>query len=117
MNQSAFWSMCHGYYHGFEQFRMDYREHFGKDAYEGAVVHFRWYVIWSTSTAGTLTCCRGVGKSMSAEEHKTHVEELKVFRKRFDENVMTKDPDSLSDAIMIMQYGSANPKYRDQPNE
>jgi len=109
--------MCHDHYHGFEQFRRDYGEHFGKDAYEGAVVHFSWFVLWSSSTAGTLTCCRAVGKSVSAEEHKAQVEELKVFRKWFDKNVMTKDPDSLSDAIMIMPYGSSNPKYRDQPNE
>ena len=35
--------MCHDYYHGFAQFRKDYRERFGKEAYEGEIVHFRWY--------------------------------------------------------------------------
>jgi hypothetical protein len=30
---------------------------------------------------------------------------------------MSHDQDTLSDAIMIMPYGSANPKYRDKPNE
>jgi hypothetical protein len=43
--------------------------------------------------------------------------ELKVFRDWFDDNVFSSDPASLSDAIMIMPYGSANPKYRDSSNE
>lgn len=45
------------------------------------------------------------------------MKELKTFRDWFNENVMSSDPETFSDAIMIMPYGSANPKYRDMPNE
>jgi hypothetical protein len=43
--------------------------------------------------------------------------ELRVFREWFNENVFTSDAETGSEAIMIMPYGSANPKYRDSPNE
>jgi hypothetical protein len=45
------------------------------------------------------------------------MEELKVFRDWFNEKIMTSSDATFSDAIMIMPYGSANPKYRDVPNE
>jgi hypothetical protein len=45
------------------------------------------------------------------------MKELKVFRAWFSENVFSSDLQSGSDAVMIMPYGSANPKYRDSPNE
>lgn len=60
---------------------------------------------------------RGLGKSVTNDEYETYMNELRVFRKWFNENVFSTDPESLSDAIMIMPYGSANPKYRDSPNE
>lgn len=40
--QSAFWALCYDYYHGFDQFRNDYQQKFGKEAYVGPVVRFRW---------------------------------------------------------------------------
>ena len=45
------------------------------------------------------------------------MKELEVFRNWFDQNILTTDAETLSDAIMIMPYGSAKPKYRDSPNE
>jgi hypothetical protein len=45
------------------------------------------------------------------------MEELKVFRDWFNDNIMMPTDTALSDAIMIMPCGSANPKYRDTPNE
>ncbi|KAI0867911.1 putative amidase [Hypoxylon argillaceum] len=40
-----------------------------------------------------------------------------VFRTWFGVNVLAADSETLSNAIMIMPYGSAKPKYRDAPNE
>ncbi|KAF2240819.1 putative amidase [Trematosphaeria pertusa] len=99
--KSAFWAMCRDYNKMFERFHADYEEKYGKEPYEGAVVKFRW----------------GIGKAVSDEQYQEHTHELKVFRDWFNKNVMTSDPESLSDAIMLMPYGSANPKYRDTPNE
>ncbi|KAJ5930812.1 hypothetical protein N7466_006305 [Penicillium verhagenii] len=58
----------------------------------------------------------GIGKEVTAEEYAAYRQELKVFRTWFVDNIFARDPDTLSDAIMIMPYGSANPKYRDRPN-
>ncbi|KAL4936545.1 amidase signature domain-containing protein [Aspergillus oleicola] len=99
--KSAFWSMCHDYYHGFDDFRAKYKSTYNKDPYEGPVVNFRW----------------GIGKAVTPEEYKTYREELEIFRKWFEENVFSHDPNSISEAIMIMPYGAANPKYRDSANE
>ncbi|KAJ5160568.1 uncharacterized protein N7482_007572 [Penicillium canariense] len=101
LSKSAFWSMCHDYYHGFDDFRARYSEKYGKPPYEGPVVNFRW----------------GIGKEVTPDEYKTYREELKIFQNWFNENVFSHDPSSMSEAIMIMPYGSANPKYRDSPNE
>ncbi len=60
---------------------------------------------------------RGIGKSFTDDEYETYVKELEVFRNWFDQNVLTMDPETLSDATMVMPYGSAKPKYRDSPNE
>lgn len=62
-------------------------------------------------------CVRGVGKEVTLDEYNAYREELKVFQRWFDENIFSQDPNTLSDAIMIMPYGSANPKYRDIANE
>jgi hypothetical protein len=64
-----------------------------------------------------LIKCRGVGKATTREERDTYLEALKVFRQWFNENILSSVENSLSDAIMIMPYGSANPKFRDSANE
>ncbi|KAF2652401.1 putative amidase [Lophiostoma macrostomum CBS 122681] len=99
--RSAFWSLCRDYNKMFEPYHEDYRKKFGKEPYEGVITSFRW----------------GIGRSVSEEQYQNHTHALHVFREWFDKNVMTSDSESLSDAIMPMPYGSANPKYRDVPNE
>jgi len=99
--KSAFWSLCHDYYHEFDDYRDKYKAKFGKDAYEGPIAQYRW----------------GIGKNVTTEEYNVYMNELRVFRDWFNENVFSSDAKSGSQAIMIMPYGSANPKYRDSPNE
>lgn len=43
--KSAFWSLCRDYYLEFADYRSKYQERFHKDAYEGPVAHYRWYII------------------------------------------------------------------------
>jgi len=99
--KSAFWSLCHDYYHEFDDYRDKFRAKLGTEAYEGPVVKYRW----------------GIGKQVTSEEYDTYMNELKIFREWFNDNIFSSDPESGSEAIMIMPYGSANPKYRDSPNE
>lgn len=42
---------------------------------------------------------------------------MKVFRDWFNDNILSQDSSTMSDAIMIMPYGSANPRYLEDPNE
>ncbi|KAI1109788.1 putative amidase [Nemania sp. NC0429] len=100
-SQSAFWAMCRDYYQGFNEFRSKYKATYGKQPYVGPVVRYRW----------------GIGEAVTDDEYHTFTEELRVFRKWFDDNIMSTSDESLSDAVMLMPYGSANPKYRDAPNE
>lgn len=60
---------------------------------------------------------RATGEAVTNIEAGEYREKLHVFRKWFSENVLSATADLLSDAIMIMPYGSAKPKYRDTPNE
>jgi hypothetical protein len=98
--KSAFWALCYDYYHGFDDFRDEYKAKFGKDAFVSSVVRFRW----------------GVGKEVTPEEYETYLEELAVFRDWFSDFVMGPNSDTLSSAILIMPYGEADPEYRDDPS-
>ncbi|CAF9916091.1 MAG: hypothetical protein HETSPECPRED_002755 [Heterodermia speciosa] len=98
--QSAFWPMCYSYYHTYEGFRKSYREKYGSEPYVGPVVRFRW----------------GIGETVSQQDFHKGRAELQVFRQWFDANVLSSDPVTMSDAIMIMPYGMGGPKYRDAPN-
>ncbi|KAI1084627.1 putative amidase [Whalleya microplaca] len=99
--KSAFWPMCRDYYQGFDDYRAKYKAKYEREAYVGPVTRYRW----------------GVGMAVSEENYKNYTGELEVFRDWFNKNVFSTDPETLSDAIMIMPYGSARPKYRDDPNE
>lgn len=50
------------------------------------------------------------------EERQRGVEEMKIFRACFEERIMGQDSDGVTDAVMVMLFGSAQPKYRDDPN-
>jgi len=45
------------------------------------------------------------------------VAEMKIFRTWFEKNIMGQDGNTVTDAIMIMPFGSATPKYRDDANK
>ena len=42
---------------------------------------------------------------------------MKAFRTWFEKNVMGPDKDTVTDAVMIMPFGAATPKYRDDANK
>ncbi|VUC36601.1 unnamed protein product [Clonostachys rosea] len=98
--KSAFWALCYDYYHGFDDFRDEYKAKFGKDAFASSVVRFRW----------------NIGKEVTTEEYETYLKQLEVFRDWFSQRVMGPDPDTLSNAVLIMPYGAPEPEYRDEPN-
>lgn len=64
----------------------------------------------------SLDVARGIGETVSQQDFHKGRAELQVFRQWFDANVLSSDPVTMSDAIMIMPYGMGGPKYRDAPN-
>ena len=59
---------------------------------------------------------RDIGKETSGQEAAKGWEEQRVFREWFNETIMSSDANRLSNAVMIVPYGSALPNYRDEPN-
>ena len=53
---------------------------------------------------------------MSHQDFEKRRAEMGVFRRWFDANILSSDPETKSDAIMIMPYGMGGPKYRDDSN-
>jgi hypothetical protein len=60
--------------------------------------------------------CRDIGKTVSVDDKDQSIAQLDVFRKWFNENVMSETSTLLSDAVMVMPFGNATPHYRDEPN-
>lgn len=59
---------------------------------------------------------RNIGASITREQRDEAESELAVFRQWFDDNVLKPNPESLSDAILVLPSGKATPDYRDTPN-
>lgn len=57
---------------------------------------------------------RDKGASITTEERTEGKAHLAVFRQWFYENVLKHDPDSLSDAILVLPEGKGVPEYRDE---
>ncbi|KAH7305028.1 amidase signature domain-containing protein [Stachybotrys elegans] len=98
--KSAFWALCHDYFHGFDRFRDEYKRKYDKDVFVSSVVQFRW----------------NIGKGVTREEYDGHLKELEVFRNWFTENFIKPTSETLSDSVLVMPYGEPHPEYRDDPN-
>lgn len=42
-SQAPFWSLCHDYYHKYDQFRADYDDAVGREPFVEASPRYRWY--------------------------------------------------------------------------
>ncbi|PNS16062.1 hypothetical protein CAC42_4463 [Sphaceloma murrayae] len=99
--QDAVWPMYYDTYHTFDNFRKDYRAAFGKEAFVGPYMRKRW----------------SLAVPFTEEKQTGGVAEMKIFRTWFDEHIMGKGPDGITIAFALMPFGSATPKYRDDPNK
>jgi hypothetical protein len=50
------------------------------------------------------------------EDKDQGIVQLDVFRKWFNDKVMSETSTLLSDAVMVMPFANATPNYRDEPN-
>ncbi|KAK0121858.1 hypothetical protein ONS95_010137 [Cadophora gregata] len=101
LEMSAVWPMYYDTYHTFDNFRQDYAAKSGKEAFVGPYMRKRW----------------SIAVPFTKEDRTKGVAEMKVFRTWFEKNIMGQDDDTVTDAIMIMPFGAAAPKYRDDPNK
>jgi hypothetical protein len=65
----------------------------------------------------SLTLSRSIAVSFTAEDRAQGVAEMNVFRVWFERNILGRDADTVTNAVMIMPFGSPHPKYRDDPNK
>lgn len=93
--------MYYDTYHTFDTFRADYLAKFGKEAFVGPYMRKRW----------------SIAVPFTKEERAQGVAEMKIFRTWFETNIMGQHSDTVTDAIMVMPFGSASPKYRDDSNK
>jgi hypothetical protein len=61
-----------------------------------------------------LTKHRERAKPFTAEDRDRGLDELDIFRQWFSKNVLASESDLLSNAILIMPFGSGEPQWRDQ---
>lgn len=64
-----------------------------------------------------LHISRSIAVPFTAEERAQGVKWMEVFRAWFEKNILGQDNDSVTNAVMIMSFGSPNPKYRDDHNK
>lgn len=118
-SQAPFWSLCHDYYHKYDQFRADYDDAVGREPFVEASPRYRWYVcplpflIMLTRLVKLTLCTRKIGESVTNDDYEEYLDRLDTFRTWFDKNVMPLSSDS--DDIMILPAGIAEQKYRDEP--
>lgn len=118
-SQAPFWSLCHDYYHKYDQFRADYDDAVGREAFVEASPRYRWYVcplpslIMLTRLVKLNLCTRKIGESVTNDDYEEYLDRLDTFRTWFDETVMSLGSDS--DDIMILPPAIGEQKYRDEP--
>lgn len=60
---------------------------------------------------------RSIAVPFTKEQRAQGVAEMGVFRTWFEKNIMGPSRDTVTDAVMVMPFGSAAPKYRDDANK
>ncbi|KAI0856904.1 putative amidase [Xylaria cubensis] len=101
LEMSAVWPMYYDTYHTFDDFRQDYLAKYGKPPFIGPYMRKRW----------------SIAVPFTKEERAQGVAEMDVFRTWFKNNIMGEDRNTVTDAVMIMPFGAAAPKYRDDANK
>ncbi|KAL2275630.1 hypothetical protein FJTKL_01697 [Diaporthe vaccinii] len=100
LKKAPFWSLCHDYYHKFDEFRADYSDAVGREPFVEASPRYRWKI----------------GESVTNDDYDEYLDRLGTFRTWFEETVMPLS--SGSNDIMILPAGIAGQKYRDElPSE
>lgn len=118
-SQAPFWSLCHDYYHKFDEFRADYSDAVGREPFVEASPRYRWYAcpltcLCSFNPGMQLTLYRRkIGESVTNDDYEEYLGRLDTFSAWFDKTVMPLR--SGSDDIMIFPAGITGQKYRDEP--
>ncbi|KAF3066593.1 Amidase 1 [Daldinia childiae] len=98
--QTAYNPFYYDGYHEFDDFRKEYEEKFQKPVYVGPYMRWKW----------------DRGSEVSREMKEKSLEEVRVYRRWFEENILAPKGSGGTTAVMIIPCGNSVPKYRDDPN-
>ncbi|KAG8164618.1 hypothetical protein KVR01_004893 [Diaporthe batatas] len=100
LSKAPFWSLCHDYYHRYDEFRADYNDAIGREPFVETSPRYRWKI----------------GESVTNDDYEEYLTRLDTFRAWFDKTIMSLS--SESDDIMVLPAIIAAQKYRDEsPSE
>ncbi|PSR82855.1 amidase signature domain-containing protein [Coniella lustricola] len=101
MQKAPMWSFAREFSNFIAEFRHDYRDSFNRSPFIEASARF-----WSD-----------LGANVTHNEYHTHLNRINIFKTWFDTNVLSLDhnPGTLQDGILVLPYGTAEPRYRDVP--
>jgi hypothetical protein len=54
---------------------------------------------------------------ITKDEYESYLTRIETFREWFNDKIMCIGQDESVDAVMVLPYGIAEPKYRDAPSE
>lgn len=117
--QAPFCSLCHDYYHRFDQFRADYSDAVGREPFVEASPRYRWYAsflrpVGMFAHVVELTLYnRNIAESVTNDDYEEYLSRLETFKTWFGDTVMPLS--SGSHDIMILPAGITGQKYRDEP--
>lgn len=128
MHEAPFWSLYHDDYRVSNQFRSEYHERFGREAFVEASARSRWYGS-QAPPAQDITFVqllinflfyfrflfRNVGENVTEDEYMLYLSQIDAFRTWFNTTVMSLNGDESDAAIMVLPYGIDGPLYRDVP--
>ncbi|KAF2645931.1 amidase signature enzyme [Massarina eburnea CBS 473.64] len=101
LKNSAFWPLYYDSYHNYDQFRADYREKFGKEAYVSPSQAWKW----------------DLGSKITLEERERGLSEINIYKEWVGRHILTTDADGDTETIIILPLGNAEPDYRDVRNK
>ncbi|KAJ4423676.1 hypothetical protein N0V82_001699 [Gnomoniopsis sp. IMI 355080] len=101
MEKAPFWSLSYDFYQERKTFRSSYRENFGREPFFEAASRLKWEI----------------GANVTENDRDEYLEQIAIFKRWFDQNVISAGENSNQETILMLPYGDAEPRYRNGPRD
>ncbi|KAJ4396444.1 hypothetical protein N0V93_000663 [Gnomoniopsis smithogilvyi] len=101
MNRAPFWSLCYDFYQSMKHFRSGYHDRFGREPFLESASRLRWKI----------------GANITEDDRNEYLNQIAVFRRWFDDNVVSAHDGRDQETILVLPYGDSRPAYRDIPRD